>query len=341
MSDRRHPGRAPDGDDLRAVARQLAAEGRWADLARRFGEEDFERILDDSFLAYRYGEALYHTGRMDLLATFAGRWEDRCGRRAEGRALLRALNLGAIAAFELGRIDEARARSERQVALAYAEGDVDMLARGTQNLAAIAGLEGRTEDAIASFQLAVPAYERLGHVRGLAQIRHNIGNCLRDLGRFEDAGDAYREAEELYRQADRLPGVAMAMGGRAEATVLAGDAEIGRRLADRAVTLARVCRDPISEAEALRVRSLARRREAGERGEPGAIADLVAALRLARRTGNVLLEAEVERDAARLRSARGQTGRAERALRRALRRFEKLGASGEASRIRELLAATS
>lgn len=327
-----------DASELHREADRLVQAGAWGEIADRLEEAGLEVVLGNASLAYRYGEALYHAGRMAALLAWASRFEAAAAARADGRGLLGALNLGAIAAFELGRIEEARERSERQLGLAEDESDTDMLARATQNLAAIANLEGRTEEAIADFQLAIPLYERLDRLRGLAQIQHNLGICYRDAGREEDAVDAYREAEELARLASYLPGVAMATVGRAEATTLTGDLELGLRLADRGLELARAAGDPISEAEALRVRARARLRAADSGGgTEDAVDDLARALRLARRTGNSLLQAEIERDAARIRLARGQGERAARCLRRALAGFEALGARAEARRVRELL----
>lgn len=330
---------SPDGTaaDLHRAVDSLSSAGEWSELARRFEEAGIERTLGDMALAYSYGETLYHAGRMDDLSDFAARFEEAAARRADGRGVLRALNLGAIAAFELGRIDEARTRSERQVALADSEGDPDMLARATQNLAAIAGLEGRIGEAIASFELAHSAYVKLGQIRGMAQVRHNLGNCFRDVGRYDDADDAYREAEHGFRRVGYPRGVAMATIGRAEVALLSGDGSLGFSLADRAVSVARDCGDSSQEADALRVRARARLVRHGQGNRPKAVRDLSSALRLARRTGNLLHQAEIERDAARLRIETGRPDRARGSLRRALARFEKLGAVAEARKVREQL----
>jgi len=322
---------------LHREAERLATSGQWSTLLERLEAAGLDTVLQDSSLAYRYGEALYHTGRIEDLSAFALRFEESTAPRADGRGLLRALNLGAIAAFELGRIEEARSRSERQLTLADAEDDRDMLARATQNLAAIAGLEGRTEDAVASFELALSTHATLGRVRGVAQVRHNLGNCFRDLGRYDDAQDAYRDAEADFRRLDYPRGVAMATIGRAEATVLAGDTELGVGLAERGVSAARSAGDPGHEAEALRVRARAALATGDREMRSAAARDLAAALRLARSAGNPLIQAEIERDAGRLRIEAGRRRRARGPLRRALARFEKLGAVAEARKLRERL----
>jgi tetratricopeptide (TPR) repeat protein len=152
------------------------------------------------------------------------------------------------------------------------------------------------------------------------------------LGNLAESVASYSTAIVLAESISYRPLVAMSTVGRAEAELRRGDVELGRKLADRGLALARETADPISEAEALRVRGLVLAEQEAEGG--GAYADLKAGLRLAVDTRNALLEAEIERDLGRLEQGRGRRDEALEHLGAALQRFESLGAEAEARALR-------
>ena len=257
---------------------------------------------------------------------------------ADPRETMRALNLRGIAAFELGDTDSARAAFDPLMELAEAEGDEEMLARAANNLGAIANLRGRRHEAIAYYSLAIPIYQKLDQARGLAQTHHNLGLSYRDLERPDDAVAAYSRAISLAEGISYPLLVAMSTVGRAEIELRRGDVALSRRLVDRGLALSRGVPDPISEAEALRLRGLAQARQAGS-ADVRARADLEAALGLAGETGNRLLEAEIERDIGRLALERGESSEAEQWLGSSLRGFRTIGAAAEARVVEKELAA--
>ncbi|MFQ5679093.1 MAG: tetratricopeptide repeat protein [Gemmatimonadota bacterium] len=344
---------------LRSQAEQLATGGEWTALYGLLREEAPESLATDSALAYRFGEALYHTGRMEELASFAEVYERRSRESADPLGTQHALNLAGIAAFELGRIITAQEKFDALMELAEAEGDEEMLARAANNLGAIANLRGRRHEALAYYHLAIPLYQKLGQARGLAQTHHNLGLSYRDLRRLEDAVTSYIQAAALAEGLRYRPLVAMATVGRAEAELLRGDAELAGELAARGLAAARAVPDPVSEAEGLRVQGLAKAeggglsavgepatRSEGEQRESGeglraAMEDLAAALRLARRVGHTLIEAEALRDLGRVAGRLGQTKEARRRLEQAAAGFESLGAIAEARAVREELGSAS
>jgi tetratricopeptide (TPR) repeat protein len=315
-------------DAVRQRTRSLAAEGEWERLFDTLDGLERSSVAADSALAYRFGEALYHTGRMPELAAFAQEYEEAARGAADPRETMRALNLGGIAAFELGDTRGARRSFDTLMELAEGEGDEEMLARAANNLGAIANLRGRRHEALAYYSLAIPLYQKLDQTRGLAQTHHNLGLSYRDLGRPDDSVEAYSRAISLAESISYALLVAMSTVGRAEIELRRGDVEFGRRLVDRGLALSREIPDPISEAEALRVRGLAHAADGAS--DTQAQADLAAALHLARETENRLLEAEIERDMGRLALSRGELGEAERLLRNSARGFHAIGAIAEA-----------
>lgn len=314
---------------VRQRTRSLAAEGEWERLFEVLDGLERSSVAADSALAYPFGEALYHTGRMPELAAFAQEYEEAARGAADPRETMRALNLAGIAAFELGDTGGARRSFDTLMELAEGEGDEEMLARAANNLGAIANLRGRRHEALAYYSLAIPLYQKLDQTRGLAQTHHNLGLSYRDLGRPDDSTAAYSRAISLAESIAYPLLVAMSTVGRAEIELRRGDVEFSRRLVDRGLALSREIPDPISEAEALRVRGLAHAAEGGP-SDAQAQADLAAALHLAGATENRLLEAEIERDMGRLALSRGELGEAERLLRSSAHGFHAIGAIAEA-----------
>lgn len=327
------------GDDLSAVADRLADAGEWDELYRTLDEHDTQTLLSDRTIAYRYAEALFHTGRMERLAEFAKSWEAEARERSDTSALLRAINLSGIAAFEQGSADAAARRFESLMELAEAEGSTDMMARAANGLGSVSVLKGSHEEALSYFRLAGPLYERQERIRGLAQLHHNFGICFRDLGRHDDAVGSFREATRLSESIgyEFLAGLSRAQ--RAEVELMKGDVDFARQLARRGLEQIRDVGDPISEAEALRVLGVAESRSGADRGEGRR--HLEEALRLARRTSSTLLEGEVERDLARLLLEEGDLDEARGRLERAVALFDRAGATAYRADCRDELAALS
>lgn len=332
------PGSLQPGE-LEARSRELEASGAWDRLVTLLASADRDRVLDRRSLSYRLGRALYHTGRMEELDGFAGAFEARARERADATGVLQALNLAGTAAFELGRTEAARERYERLGELAEAERDEEMLGRSAHNLGMILLLTGRIDRALASYRMARTLYEKLGLVRPLAQLEHNLGIAHRDRGRLEAADEAYRRALELAEDLEYPFLQAMATVGRAEARLLAGDSDFALRLVERGLRLADRVGDPVTTAEALRVRALVRaeRSEGDEEGLEAALDDASRAGELARETGNRLLEAEADREAAGVLARLGRSDEAGRRLSRSARTFDELGAAGYADEARRRL----
>ncbi len=286
-----------DTHRIKERADALAGESRWGDLLAFLDRLPARERLASTAVAYRFGEALYHLGRMESLARHAEAFEAAARQGRDVAGIMRALNLGGIAAFELGRPEEARQAFESLMALAEAEQDQDMLARSSLNLGAIANLEGSPAAALSLYQLALPLFHRLGQTRGMSQTHQSLAMSYRDLRRYAEAEDEYREAVRLGLGFGYTPIVAMAVIGRAEILVLRGDPQTALGLVEWGLHLSRQLGDPISEGTGYRVRAQARMAQAlvAEAAE-----DLDEALRLARSTKNPLLEAETLRDLGRL-----------------------------------------
>jgi hypothetical protein len=141
--------RTPPDDAVRTRAEALAEAGEWPAVYELLSSEDPARLLSHPYTAYRFAESLYHTGRMEELASFSAAYEQASRLAVDPDGVMRALNLGGIASFELGEPEFARARFDALMELAEANDDADMLARAANNHGAIANLKGHRHEELA------------------------------------------------------------------------------------------------------------------------------------------------------------------------------------------------
>jgi tetratricopeptide (TPR) repeat protein len=203
-----------------------------------------------------------------------------------------------------------------------------LIAHATNNMGAIANIRGRRDEALALYQLAIPAYQRLGNVAGLAQSLHNMAISFRHLGQFERAGEYARRAIGYASECDNGPLLALAWLERAELSLEAGDAALAEVGATRAADQFGRIPDPIRQADALRVVGAARL----ARGHAGDAADALArALEIARTHGSRLVEAETLRVFAECLVTRGDLEGGRREMATAIGIFTELGADEQRS----------
>jgi hypothetical protein len=131
-----------------------------------------------------------------------------------------------------------------------------MLARACNNLASVAHLQGRADEAAGLFRGALLAYQRLGDRRGTAETYHNLGLAYRQAGEWRQAEDA---AADAVRHAEVVgePGLlALALTGRAELNIEREDPALAERELERARGCAVAAGDEIGVAEVYRVQAL-------------------------------------------------------------------------------------
>ena len=314
-------------DSLLQQARRHATEGKWSDaLLILRGQGEAMRAHPE--LATMRADAELRTGHPREAHQWLTSVLPTIERSGDRGALRRAINQLGVAEIELGSLDAAERVFGRALDLARADGDDLLIAHATNNMGAIANIRGRRDEALALYQLAIPAYQRLGHVAGLAQSLHNMAISFRHLGQFERAGEYARRALGYAKECSNGPLLALAWLERAELSLQSGDAalaEVGaRRAADQ---FARVP-DPIREGDALRVIGAARL-ALGRVGD--AEMSLERALALSREHGSRLVEGETLRVLAACLVARGDRGAGRREIATAIGIFKELGADEQRS----------
>ncbi len=329
---------------IRSTTDHLVSEARWDSVRDLLGEVSADELVRGD-LAYRFGEALYFTGRIEELKAHSSEYERAARAASDPVGVLYARNLAGIAAFELGLMDEAASILEGLIDRAMEEDEQSLMAKAAISLGAVANLRGEPEKALTFYRLALAPLDRRCDTRGLGQIHHNLGMSYRDMGNLDDAVDEYRHAVRIAQNAGLQPQVAMSIIGRAEVEVLRGDFALGFILAERGRLLAVDIGDPISEGTGYRIRALARS-GAGSAGSSAVVdedeldaaeADLAKAGELADSSGSALLQAEVWRDLGRLHRRRGRLTEARVDLGRAGEALLALGAVASAAEVaREL-----
>lgn len=237
-----------------------------------------------------------------------------------------ALNcLGIVAQFG-GDLTGAEWYYRRARMLAEESGDDSLQAMTDQNLATVANIRGDVADALRSYQSALDRLLRFGRDEAAARVLNNMGMANVDLEAWEDAA---RCLDRAYDIADRLRDsalIAVVDLNRAELHLRKKELGQARDACDRAFeTYGRIGSD-VGAAECLKLYG-AIARHGGKHYLAGNHFD--AALDLARRSGDPLLEAEVEAERSILFLDREQNQEALRSLNRAHRLFSELQARRE------------
>ena len=320
---------------LLADARALGARGAWGDVRALLGAHAPETRVHPELITL-FGEALLRTQsprEASLWLSDTGLVVRRSGDRAAAR---KAINLEGVACFETGELTAAEIRFQEAMEMGRNDGDDLLLARATNNLGTIANVRGEPRVALSLYRLAIPAYQRLGHSRGLAETYHNLAISFRDLDDRPHADECERRALEFARQAGDPRLAAMAMVGLAELQFRGGDAELAEAEAWRAAEEMAKAGDAKGEADALRLAGVAAtalgRHEDAEQA-------LDRALERARMHGFAVIEAEVLRALAELAYALGDRAAAKARAFDALAVLERLGAAKDVAALKEWIAA--
>jgi tetratricopeptide (TPR) repeat protein len=198
-------------------------------------------------------------------------------------------------------------------------------------------MQGDYERAVAAYTRAITAFEQAHFQRGIAESRHNVGIVFREQGELdcalEIASQAVRDAERL---GDRQL-TAQLIAGVAEIHVARGESVLAKLQVKRALAVHRELKDPVREAEDLRIL-------AGAAALCGEIQKAAALLRdvidRATQHGRPLLLASAERDLAWLLIKSGDATAGKAAAQRARAIFQRLSARAETDKLDTLLETT-
>ena len=155
-------------------------------------------------------------GELELAETLAGEAVRRFAERGDFDGRMRALNLLGVIGFERGQLEEAERRLTEALSIAYRLEDSLLAARACNNLASVAHLRGRPEEAVGLYRGALLGYQRLGDRRGTAETYHNLGLTYRQLADYDEAEKAVMQAVRHAESVGEPTLMALTSGGRAE-----------------------------------------------------------------------------------------------------------------------------
>jgi tetratricopeptide (TPR) repeat protein len=313
---------SPATETLLQRARRHVTAGEWGEALQMLREQgDAARAHPE--LATMRADAELRTGHPREARQWLTQTLPLIERSGDRAALRKAVNQLGVAEIELGALDDAERVFGKALELARIDGDDLLVAHATNNMGAIANIRGRRDEALSLYQLAIPAYQRLGNVAGLAQSLHNMAISFRHLGQLARASEYEQRAIGYAVECANGPLLALAWLERADLSLQSGDGALAEVGAQRAAAQFAKVPDPIREADALRVVGAARltlgraadARSALERG-----------LRLAREHGSRLVEGETLRVLAECFVRLGDREAARNELAAAIGIFEILGA---------------
>lgn len=319
---------------LRSQTRRLVASGAWSEVnALLLANESAARAHPE--LVRLLGEGLIRVGR----AREARDWLVEALPRLQGTddrlSLRMATVLSGAAHLELGELDPARQAFEATLELARYDRDEALIARAMNNLGIVANIEGRWDDAIALYTLALTMHQRNGDRRGLAECCHNLAITHRDRGELAEADELERRSAEYAREAEQERLVALARLGRAEIALRRRDFALAATSARRLAVEFERLGDRIRAADAIRLEGVA---STGLRHFGRARALLDQALASSREIGALLNVAEALRARAELGVAMGRVEEALADGHAAIEAYGTLGAGRESDALARWLA---
>jgi putative nucleotidyltransferase with HDIG domain len=317
----------PDLSALLERATAYERAGAWDDAARLLQEvyaastavRDEPALLES---VVRLGHCYRLAGKrdsarelLDLAVTLGelhGR-KDIVGRAVNGQGVLAQNDGDLTAALNLYL---------RANALGRASGEEVLVGETEQNIGILANIRGDVEEALARYRNALEHLEQAGSVRGRISSLNNLGMLHVDMGRLEEADDYFRRALLICEEVGDVVRAGVVHINRVEMFLARGDLDQARASCDEGFEIFSRLKDERRQAEALKFYGVIYR-ESGKLHL--AEIHLQRALEVVRRT-NPLLEAEVQREIARVLRMQGRNRQALEALNRSHTLFTSLQA---------------
>lgn len=317
-------------------ARALLASQAYAGIALSLGELGRADLLAEPELGFLLATAWRRMGETGRALEMVEALLEPCARRGRDRLWRRRLNLEGALHLDVGEMEAAQGCWSELLASATAAGDDELTSMASNNLGIVLTLQGRWDEALASYNRAATACQRMGDRLGLARAHQNLGITYRELGFLAEADAHFQSAGDHGKAVDADDVVGRAEEERAVGLLLAGDPDLAEATARRALQRFTRLGDPLGQGEARRVLGII----ALARGDVvTARRELEAALETARETGAALLEAEVLEALAAVELEDGDDAAAAFLQGKAATSFEAMGAAAWGRQLRARMAA--
>ena len=238
-------------------------------------------------------------------------------------ALGSVMNARAVLEWQRGNLDDAERLYMAAQQFAEHADDQRLVAMVAQNRGIVAAVRGEFSRALVHYRASMEAYRRVGLMPQLCGVLNNIGMVHTDLGQWDEAERAFRDALEAARAAGDVVTRVLIDVNVAELAIAQEDYGRARGVCAASLRRARAIGDKNVEAELLKHLGVVAR-ETGHVTVAERHFDRADAL--ARERQNVLLEAEVARERSELLSRQGRFRETVQNLNRAHRLFADLRA---------------
>lgn len=312
----------------------LQRSGDMPAIVRLLAPIPAEDLLAEPELGILLGFGWYHCGQGQQALELLDGLRHRLRREGNTRLHRRLQNLHAVVLFSQGALVPAERlwtdlRQQSEVV-----GDTLTQSWAYTNLAVIADIQCRWEDALANAKRAAAAYWRLGDLRGIARSHHTMGMTYRQLGLLREADTSFERAAAYLRHSGTVDEIAYTELERGLTLYMLRDASLARanvhRAQERFIRLAHVR----GQGDSLRVLAIFARYE-GRLDEARRL--LGSALACVREAGDRLTEAEVLEEQAVLEKLEGNLGGSTHRAGEAAVIYRALGADRRGERMEERL----
>lgn len=220
-------GATPSGH-LLPDARARTQEGSYGDVVRLLEAVPRDELLAEPELGYHLAYAWRRTGASLEALRLCEELDVPVRRTAADWLIRRRLNLEAMLRFDRGDLPAAEELWNIVIEHASAADDQALLSAAHNNLGVIHTLRDRVDSALAAYNRALLAAQRLGDRRGVAQAHQNLAILFREMHLLQDA-------DEHFGRALR------------EARIASSDDVRGRVEEERALLLLDLCDVPLAE----------------------------------------------------------------------------------------------
>jgi len=316
------------------VAQEFADAGRYAELLTYLEQRSKDELEESALLTLLLGIAHSRLGRLEVGQQWAMVAQLRARSLKDRTMEVRALNVCGAIALERGGIDEATYFFTRAQEEATDDNDMATVGRCANNLGVIANMQGDYKRAVVAYTRAIASYEQAHFPRGVAEARHNLGMVCRAQGRLDRALEIAQIAIDEAQGLGDKQLTAQAVAGLAEIHVTRGERDLAMAAIERAIATHRELKDPVREAEDLRIKAGALSLNGGPEAAETLLRQVI---ERATEHGRPLLLAMAERDLALLLMQGGDVAAGKAAAQRARSSFQRLSARAEIDKLDDLL----
>lgn len=283
----------------------------------------------DPELTYLSALALYRSGECEEAARLLASIEAAAESRGKDRLYCRRISLMGAIYVERGDLSTGRERFSEALFIATTRDYKAQVASAIMNLGVIASICCEWDEALASFERAIVAYEQIGDLYNLAGAHHDLGITFRETGKYSAARGHFDMSLQLFQICRASAEIAYSLSERALLTNAEGDSDLAESTARKSLAMLMTLRTPREEAEALQtlgiiLRTKGELRESNDCFSKG--------LQLATRARARMLEAGINEEMALLYSQSNRHAEGHVSLIAAERIYRQMGAVKRAER---------